>query len=453
MSLVALDEARRRPQGQRVPPHDLAAERALLGAVLISRDAIDDSAGLLTPEDFYKPAHAHIWQACQQLSTAGEPVDQVTVAGQLERNGLTEATGGLPELAALITDTPSTRNAESYARNILHCATLRRLIAAAGEIAELGYNQPDDLPAALDRAENLVFNVATTGRHQQTGPEHASTVIARTIDNIEHAYAHGGAHGTPTGFVDLDERILGLHPGQLVTICARPGMGKTALGTQIALNAAMEAPTNVLFASVEMSPDEIAGRLLSSESKVDLHRIRSAHLAEKDWPRLSQAVARIADSRLWFLDAATTTITTLRSDLRRLAARNPVGLLVVDYLQLMHVDDRRDNRQVDVSQISQGLKRIAREFNIPVVALAQLSRNVEMRADKRPVLSDLRESGAIENDSDVVIGIYRDDYYNPESADRGTAELIVLKQRSGPTGKVQVAWLDHYTRFANMARV
>lgn len=448
---VSLDQARaRRQPTPRVPPHDLAAEDGFLGAIILSRQALDATLGQLRPEDFYKPANSHIYQAVLDLVDTGQPVDATTVANRL--GPLLEQVGGLPALAALgDTALSSSRNAEAYARIITDRAVLRRLISVASEIAGDAY-ETDDAAAALDRAANLIYQLTDT-RNTGRSIEHARDVITRALDTIIELQENGGRHGVPTGFVDLDETLLGLHPGQLITIAGRPGMGKTALGTQIAVNAAADHQTDTLLATIEMSVEEITNRLISSESRIYLQRIRSGQIGEKDWPHITNAAGRIGNSRLWFYDAATATLGQLRAEIRRLASKVPLGLVIVDYLQLMQVETRGDNRQVEVAAIAEGLKRLAREHNIPVIALAQLSRNVELRGDKRPVLADLRESGAIENASDVVIGIYRDDYYNPDTTDKGIAELMILKHRSGPTGTVKVSWLDHYTRFANMARV
>jgi replicative DNA helicase len=433
------------------PPHDLAAEEAFLGAVLLSRAALEATFGMVTAEDFYKPAHGHIYQACVDLSGRGDPVDITTVAAHLGPH--LEHIGGLAALTALGDPAlSSSKNAEKYARIIVGRARLRTLIAAAAEITAAAYDTGDNVDDTMDRAEALIYT-ATAGRARLGRVETISEAITRAVETLSQIWEHGGRSGVPTGFCDLDELLLGLHPGQLVTIAARPGTGKTALGTQIGVNAA-DAGHPVLFVSVEMSVDELINRVLSSESRVDLQRIRSGRLAERDWPHLSQAVGRLTGTPLYFLDAASDTVATVRAEIRRLAATQPPRLVIVDYLQLLQPEGRsRDNRQVDVAEIAKGLKRIAREFELPVVALAQLSRACEMRADKRPVLADLRESGDIENASDVVIGIYRDDYYNPDSDDRGVAELIIRKQRSGPQGTARVAWMAPYARFADMARI
>ncbi|MBV9660804.1 MAG: replicative DNA helicase [Acidimicrobiales bacterium] len=452
----SIESARRRAGGgpsSRVPPHNLDAEKSLLGAMLLSRDAIAAAMETCTSEDFYKPAHAHIFDSVNTLYNLGEPADPVTVADELGRAGLLESAGGLPALMALQADTPATTNAGRYARIVEEHALLRRLISVAGEIAEMGYGVPDDVTEALDRAESLVFNVAERRVTDTLKP--LTELLYASMDRLERLYDRGETiTGVPTGYVDLDERLYGLQPNALIIVGARPAMGKTAFALGMAAHAAVEAGIPTLVFSLEMSCDEITNRLLVSEAKVDAGRMRNGRLTEPDWPKISQAVARLGDAPLFIDDNPNTTVMEIRAKARRLKARQGgLGLIIVDYLQLMSGSSSSENRQLEVSAISRGLKILARELEIPVVALSQLSRSLEARADKRPVLADLRESGSLEQDADVVLFLYRDEMYNPESADRGSAEVIVAKHRNGPTGKVQLAFLDHYTRFANMARV
>jgi len=364
-----------------------------------------------------------------------------------------DAVGGLAALATLQADTPATTNASRYARIIEEHALLRRLIAVAGEIAEMGYGLPDDVESAIDRAEAMVFDVAERRVTDSLKP--LTELLFASMDRLESLFDRGDAiTGVPTGYVDLDEKLFGLQPSSLVIVGARPAMGKTAFALGIAAHAAMEGSVPTLIFSLEMGSEEITQRLLVSESRVDAGRMRNGRLLESDWPKISQAVARLGDAPLFVDDNPNTTIMEIRAKARRLKARHGnLGLIVVDYLQLMSGSHSAENRQLEVSAISRGLKILARELEIPVVACAQLSRNLEQRADKRPVLADLRESGSLEQDADVVLFLYRDEMYNPESPDRGTAEVIVAKHRNGPTGKLQLAFLDHYTRFANMARV
>jgi len=451
----SIDSARRRPPsptGGRTPPHNLDAEQSLLGAMLLSRDAIAAAMETCSTDDFYRPIHGHIFDAVNTLYNLGEPADPVTVADELSRAGFLEEVGGLPALVALQANTPATTNAARYARIVEEHALLRRMIAVAGEIAELGYSVPDDVAAALDRAEGLVFNVAERRVTDSLKP--ITELLYASMDRLEHLYDRGEIiTGTPTGYLDLDEKLYGLQPSALIIVGARPAMGKTAFALGMAAHAAMDAGVPTLVFSLEMSCEEITNRLLVSEARVDAGRMRNGRLAEADWPKISQAVARLGEAPLYIDDNPNTTVMEIRAKARRLKARQGnLGLIIVDYLQLMS-GTSSENRQLEVSAISRGLKILARELEVPVVALSQLSRGLEARADKRPVLADLRESGSLEQDADVVLFLYRDEMYNPESADRGSAEVIVAKHRNGPTGKVQLAFLDHYTRFANMARV
>ena len=452
----SLDDTRRsqRAAAGRVPPHNLQAEESLLGAMLLSRDAIAAVMEVrLSPEDFYKPTHGHIYEAISTIYERGEPPDAVTVAEELRRDGLLEPIGGTATLVNLQAATPATTNAARYARIVEEHALLRRLIGVAGEIAELGYELPDDVTAAVDRAEALVFDVAQRRVADTLAP--LRDLLSQSLDRLEALYERGEAiTGVPTGYHDLDEQLSGLQPSSLVVVGARPAMGKTAFALGMASHAAMEHRRPVLFFSLEMSHLELTQRLLCAEARVDSNRMRTGRLQEGDWSRINNAIGKLAEAPIYIDDNPNTTVMEIRAKARRLKSRiGDLGLICVDYLQLMTGRGSAENRQVEVSEMSRGLKILARELEVPVVALSQLSRNLEMRSDKRPVLADLRESGSIEQDSDVVMFLYRDEIYNAESADRGGAEVIVAKHRNGPTGKTQLAFLDHYTRFANMARV
>jgi replicative DNA helicase len=452
----SLDDVRRRRGSgseMRVPPHNLQAEESLLGAMLLSRDAIAAAVETCGPEDFYKPAHGHVFDAVCSLYGQGEPADPVTVADELRRADLLDAIGGPATLISLQANTPATTNAARYARIVEEHALLRRLIGVASEIAEMGYSLPDDISAAIDRAESMVFQVAERRVTDTLKPLH--DLLADSLDRLEALYDRGEAiTGVPTGYIDLDERLSGLQPSSLVIVGARPSMGKTALALGMASHAAMEGRVPVLYFSLEMSHSEITQRLLCSEARVDSSRIRNGKLLESDWPKISHAIGRLGEAPLYIDDNPNLTIMEVRAKARRLKSRlGNLGLVVIDYLQLMSGRNSAENRQVEVSEISRGLKILARELEIPVVALSQLSRSLESRADKRPMLADLRESGSLEQDADVVMFLYRDEIYNPESPERGTAEVIISKHRNGPTGKTELAFLDHYTRFANMAKV
>lgn len=437
----------------RVPPHNLDAERSLLGAMLLSRDAIAAAMEVCQADHFYKPAHAHVFDAINALYNLGEPSDPITVADELSRAGVLDMVGGLPSLVELQTDTPATSNAAHYAKIIEEHAILRRMIWVAGEIAELGYSVPDDVAAAIDRAETLVFDVAERRVTDSLNP--LSELLAASMDRLEQLYERGESiTGVPTGYLDLDERLYGLQPNALVIVGARPAMGKTAFALGMASHAAVVARVPTLVFSLEMSCDEITNRLLVSEARVDASRMRNGRLIESDWSKISNAIGRLGDAPLYIDDNPNITVMEIRAKARRLKARSGgLGLIIVDYLQLMSGGSNPENRQLEVSAISRGLKILARELEVPVVALSQLSRQLESRSDKRPTLADLRESGSLEQDADVVMFLYRDEMYNPESADKGMAEVIVAKHRNGPTGKVKMVFHDHHTRFANMARV
>ncbi|HEX9992158.1 MAG TPA: replicative DNA helicase [Acidimicrobiales bacterium] len=443
----------RRGGGGRVLPYNLEAEESLLGAMLLSKDAIAAAVDIVVADDFYKPAHGHIFDAVASLFAAGEPADPVTVAEELRRADLLDAVGGPAGLVRLQSATPATSNAARYARIVEEHALLRRLIHVAGEIAELGYEVPEDVTKAVDRAESLVFEVAQRRVTDTVKP--IVPLLDDAIDRLEKLYERGQSiTGIPTGYNDLDELLSGLQPSALYVVGARPSMGKTAFALGMATHAALTVHKPVLYFSLEMSHLELTQRLLTSEARVDGTLMRTGNFKEADWPKIINATGRLADADLWIDDNPNLTIMEIRAKARRLKSRvGDIGLVLVDYVQLMTGRSTAENRQVEVSEISRGLKILARELEAPVVALAQLNRSLEQRADKRPMLSDLRESGSLEQDADVVLFIYRDEVYDPESADRGTAEILVAKHRNGPTGRVRLAFIGHYAKFANMARV
>lgn len=435
----------------RTLPNNLQAEESLLGAMLLSRDAIGPAVEICSASDFYKPAHGHIFDAIISLWSRGEPSDPVTVADELTRAGLLDAIGGAMVLATLQTNTPATSNAARYARIVEEHALLRRLILVSNEIAEMGYSVPEDVTAAVDIAESMMFKIAQRRSDDSLRPIH--DLLLQSLDRLEALYDRGESiTGVPTGFTDLDERLSGLQPSALLVVGARPAMGKTAFALNLATHAALTG-TPVLYFSLEMSHLEITQRMLCAEARVDASRLRNGKLHETDWPKINHAVGRLNEAPILIDDNPNCTVMDIRAKARRIkASPTGLGLIVIDYLQLMSGRTSAENRQVEVSEMSRGLKILARELNIPVVALSQLSRGLEMRADKRPILADLRESGSIEQDADVVMFLYRDEVYNHESPDQGTAEVIVAKHRSGPIGTSQLAFIDRYTRFANMAR-
>jgi len=444
---------RQRAGGGRVPPHNLEAEESLLGAMLLSRDAITAAVEVgVEAADFYKPAHTHLFEAVLSLYGQGEPVDPVTVAEELRRADLLDSLGGRTTLLRLQAATPASANATHYAKIVNELALLRRLIGVAGDIAEMGYDDSQDVVETLDRAESLVFEVAE--RRVSESMVRVSDALQSTLDQLEALYdSTGDITGVPTGYTDLDHLLLGLQPSNLVVVAARPGAGKTSLALGAAANVAMQARRPVLFFSMEMGTLELTKRLLAGEAHVDARRLQTGNIPEADWTRLSHAVGRLAEAPLFIDDNPHCTVMEMRAKSRRTKARHgDLGLVVVDYLQLMTpMAKRAENRQVEVAEISRGLKILARELDCPVMALSQLNRQLEYRADKRPMLADLRESGSLEQDADVVVFIYRDDIYNPDSDQRGTAEIIVAKHRNGPTGTTRLAFVDRLTKFANMA--
>jgi replicative DNA helicase len=446
--------ARRPASGAgRVPPHDLDAEQSLLGAMLLSRDAIAATTeAAISGDDFYKPAHGHVFDAVLSLYNRGEPVDAVTVADVLRRNELLDAIGGPALLVTLQAGTPATTSAAHYAKIVEELSLLRRLISVAGEISESAFNAGGDVAGTIDRAESMVYEVAQ--RRVTDSMAKIEALLNENLNRLEALYERGESiTGVPTGFTDLDELLAGFQPSNLVVIGARPSMGKTSFSLGLATHAAVEARKPVLVFSLEMGQLEVSQRILCAEARVDSSRVRTGKLTDADWGKISNAVGRIADAPIYIDDNANITVMDIRAKSRRLRSQlGDLGLIIIDYVQLMTGRHGAESRQVEVSEISRNLKILARELETPVVALAQLNRSLEQRADKRPMLSDLRESGSLEQDADIVMFLYRDEVYDPESQDRGTAEVIVSKHRNGPVGKVRLAWLDHYTKFANMAR-
>jgi replicative DNA helicase len=447
------DERISRRGGARIPPHNLEAEQSLLGSMLLSRDAITAAVeARVTADDFYKPAHGHIFEAVWSLYEQGEPVDPVTVAEELRRAGLLEPLGGKGALLTIQASTPASANAGHYAKIVSELALLRRLITVSGEIAESAYAQPDDVTDTVDRAEAMVFEVAEK-RIAESLVRVFDSVTA-TVDQLETLYGEDDTiTGVPTGYTELDNVLLGLQPSNLIVAAARPGMGKSSFALGAAANVAMVSRRPVVFFSMEMGAVELTKRMLAAEARVDARKLQTGKLSDPDWTRLNTAISHLGEAPLFIDDNPHCTVMEMRAKARRIKARHgDVGLIVVDYLQLMSSPRRVESRQVEVSELSRGLKILARELDCPVLALSQLNRQLEYRQDKRPMLADLRESGSIEQDADVVLFIYRDEAYNPESDQRGVVELIVAKHRNGPTGVARLAFLDHFVKFANMAR-
>jgi replicative DNA helicase len=434
-----------------VPPQNLDAEESVLGAMMLSPGAIGAVSEELDAGDFYRESHAKIYRAALSLFARGEPVDAITVADELEERGEVDAAGGrarVHELARLI---PATANAAHYARIVREMAILRGLIRAGSEVAQLGWERPGEAADLVDRAEQIIFELS----QEQVSSEftHLSDLLKESFERITQLYEAGEEiTGVPSGFRDLDRLTSGFQPGNLVIVAARPSMGKSGLALCMAANLAVRKQTPVALFTLEMSKAEVTQRLMCSEAKVESQRLRSGKLATDDWPRLTAACDKLAKAPIYVDDTGSITIMGIRAKVRRLKSQQPeLGMVIVDYLQLMSSDANYDNRVQEISQISRSLKLLARELEIPVVALSQLSRALEQRHDKRPVLSDLRDSGAIEQDADLVAFIYRDEYYNDDSPDQGLAEIILAKHRNGPVGSVKLSFLQRYAKFADLA--
>jgi len=436
----------------RTPPHNIQVEQSLLGVLLLSRDAIASALEVVEAGHFYRPAHQHIFEAITTLYGAGDEADVVTVADLLDRSGLLAGIGGAAMLMDLQAQAPAITGARKYADIVRENSLLRRLISVGNEIAEIAFDRPEDVVKAVDQAEHLVFEVAQ-GRASDTMADMRS-LVEQSLDRLEMLYEREETiTGTPTGFVDLDDLLSGLQPNNLVVVGARPAMGKTSFALNVAAHAAIEAAKPVLIFSLEMGQLELSQRMLCSESRVDSKNMRDGKLDETDWTKISSGVGRLSEAPIWIDDNPSLTVMDIRGRARRLKSQvGDLGLIVVDYIQLMTGRSNAESRQVEISEISRNLKVLARELEVPVLGLSQLSRTLESRQDKRPMLSDLRESGAIEQDADVVMFLYRDEVYHDDTQDAGIAEIIVSKHRNGPTGTVRLAFLPQYTRFANMAR-
>lgn len=436
---------------ERVPPHNLEAEQSLLGAMLLSADATSTIIEKVRPEDFYREAHRLIFDAIIKLYMSGEPADPIMVAEELDKMGVLERIGGKLFIHTLVNYVPTAANANYYADILQRHSLLRGLIRAATDIAAIGYEAPENLEAALDRAESIMFDVSKTRISEKFSIlEQLLTENWELMDKL--ARNHSDITGLPTGFADLDKLTSGFQPSDLIVIAARPAMGKTSFVLDVARNAAIESEKAVAVFSLEMSKLQIAQRMLSSEAMVRSQRLRSpAHLSDRESQQLVAATGRLSKARIFVDDTANITIMEIRAKARRLISREKLGLIIVDYMQLIQGSGRSESRQQEISEISRALKILGRELEVPVIAVSQLSRAVENRTDdRRPRLSDLRESGAIEQDADLVIFIYRDEVYNPESEDKGIAEIIIGKHRNGPIDTVKLNFIHEYTKFGNL---
>jgi replicative DNA helicase len=441
------------PEFDRQPPQDIAAEQAVIGGMLLSKDAIADVVEVLRSGDFYRPAHQTIYDTVLDLYGRGEPADPVTVSAELTRSGQLMRVGGAPYLHTLMSSVPTAANAGYYAEIVAERAVLRRLIEAGTRIVQLGYGAASgaggELDEVVDRAQAAVYEVTES----RTSEDYVrlEQLLTETMDEIDLISSRGGVStGVPTGFADLDGLTNGLHPGQMIIIAARPALGKSTLALDLARAASIKGGEASVIFSLEMSRTEITMRLLSAEAKVPLHHMRSGRMSDEDWARLARRMGEVAEAPLYIDDSPNLTLMEIRAKARRLKQRHNLKLVVVDYLQLMSSGRRVESRQQEVSEFSRALKLLAKELEVPVVALSQLNRGPEQRTDKKPMLSDLRESGSLEQDADMVILLHREDAYERESPRAGEADLILAKNRNGPTGTVTVAFQGHYSRFVDM---
>ncbi len=435
---------------ERTPPHDLAAEQCVLGGMLMSKDAISDVMEVIRPADHYRPAHQLVHEAILELYGRGEPADPVTVSDLLAKRGELARVGGGAYLHTLIASVPTAANAGYYARIVRERAILRRLVEVGTRIVQLGYAGDGDADELVDRAQAEIYGVTERRATEDFLP--LSEIMPGALDEIEAIGSRGGVMtGVPTGFADLDALTNGLHAGQMVVIAARPAIGKSTLALDLARAAAVKHRMAAVLFSLEMSRNEITMRLLSAEARVPLHAMRTGQMGEEDWTRLARRMSEVVDAPLYIDDSPNMSMVEIRSKCRRLKQRHDLRMVIVDYLQLMSSPRRVENRQQEVSEMSRSLKLLAKEIDVPVVAISQLNRGPEQRNDKRPLLSDLRESGSIEQDSDVVILLHREDAYERESPRAGEADLIIAKHRNGPTTTVTVAFQGHYSRFVDMA--
>ncbi len=435
----------------RMPPHSVDAEQSVLGALMLDNRAWDRIADKLIAKDFYRNDHRLVFQVISRLVEQSKPVDVLTIAEALKVDNKLEAGGGEAYLYELAKNTPSAANIIAYAEIVREKSVLRQLIATGTDITERALN-PDgsDIKELLDTAERQVFNIAEHGS-RGSGPVDINTLLAKTTDKIDTLYHSTDAiTGVSTGFADFDEMTSGLQAGDLIVVAGRPSMGKTMLGINIAENVAIEAKKPVLIFSMEMPAESIVMRMISSLGLIDQHKVRTGKLSDDDWPRVTGTIEMLSETKIFIDDTPALSPTEVRARARRVARdQDGLGLIVIDYLQLMQVSGTKENRSTEISEISRNMKALAKELNVPVVALSQLNRGLESRTDKRPVMSDLRESGAIEQDADLIAFIYRDVVYNPDTPEKNKTEVIIAKQRNGPIGKVMLTFRGAYTRFDN----
>lgn len=454
MILSAVDQE---TQKLKVPPHSIEAEQSILGGLMLDNSKWDVVGDRVIEDDFYRQNHRLIFRVIAKLASDGSALDVVTVAEELERLSELENAGGMAYLGLLVEKTPSAANVRAYAEIVHERAVLRRLITVSGEISDSAFNPKGRTTSdLLDEAERKVFQIAESRSGQEGGPQSVNPVLTKTLERIDLLFNSTEAiTGVTTGFTDLDNMTSGLQPSDLVIVAARPSMGKTAFAMNLVESVLIKANKPVLVFSMEMPADSILMRMISSLGMINQTRVRSGKLEEDDWPRLTSAVSMLKDRPLYIDDTAGLSPTEVRSRARRVAReiKEDFGMIMIDYLQLMQIPGSTEGRTAEISEISRSLKALAKELNCPVVALSQLNRGLEQRTDKRPMNSDLRESGAIEQDADVIMFIYRDEYYNEDSPDKGLAEIIIGKQRNGPIGKIKLSFQGQYTKFNDLSHV
>lgn len=450
--LMPLDTSRL----QRIPPYNIEAEESLLGSMLISRDAVGTIIEIVKADDFYRSSNQMIFEAILEMYSKGEPSDPITIADHLKKKGVLDEVGGKTFIHSLISNIPLAANAEYYAKIVRNHSILRKLIYAATDIATMGYEVPEDLSATVDKAQELIFSIYQdlNSGNSRNAVSVMKDIVSEVYEQIEELHESGAdVSGIPTGFIDFDKYSSGLHNSDLVVIAARPGMGKTAFVLGMAKNIAMKEKIPIAIFSLEMSKQQVAQRLMSAQSGIDLQRLRDGKIRENEWTRLASAIEKLAECKLYVDDSAFLTVMDLRSRARMMASTYGIKMIIVDYLQLMQsTSNYRGNKVQEITEISQNLKGIAKELDIPVIAVSQLSREVEKRDKKTPQLSDLRESGSIEQDADMVVFIYRDEYYDEQTSKKGQAELIIAKHRNGPTGKVDLQFNKRYALFSNLTQ-
>lgn len=437
----------------KVPPHDIEAEQAVIGSMLTDRDAVISAVEVLKPEDFYREDNKIIYESALNLYNRSEPIDIITIKSELESMGKLDQVGGLEYIASLPDKVPTTANAMKYIKIVEEKSTLRNLIKTANEIIELGYDQTENVEDIMEGAEKKIFDVMQ--EKNQKGYEPIKDVLVESFTKLEELY-NRKQHitGVPSGFIELDYTTAGFHESELILIAARPAMGKTAFALNIATNAALKANVPVAIFSLEMSKEQLVNRILSSEAMVDSNKIRTGKLDENDWTRLAETIGPLSEAEIYIDDTPGISITEIRAKCRKLKLEKNIGMVVIDYLQLVQGSNNKRNgsREQEIAEISRSLKVLAKELKIPVIALSQLSRAAEQRPDHRPLLSDLRESGSIEQDADIVMFLYRDDYYHEDSEKKGIAEVIIAKHRGGSTRTIELKWFGNYTKFVDIAK-